>query len=97
MPDEHDRILGHRLAGELSVGVLAVVHGGGRGVTESVESAKIVPVEKGVKGPLRRGRDAGRRGDQSLGAASIVEVNGAKVFEAQSAQVGMSMIPSELT
>ncbi len=97
VPDEHNWVLGHRLASELSVGVLEVVHGGGRGVTESVESAKVVPVEDGVKGPLRRSGNLGRRGDQPLGASSIAEVNGAKVFEAQSAQVGVSMIPSELT
>ena len=63
VPDEHDRVLRHRLASEPSVGVLEVVHGGGRRVTESVESAKVIPVENGVKGPLRRGGNLGRRVD----------------------------------
>ncbi len=48
-----------RSAGELSVRVLEVIHGGGRGVAEPVESAQLIPVEDRVKGPLGRGGDPG--------------------------------------
>lgn len=49
--DEDDGVFGHGLAGEWSVGVWEVVHGGGLRIAEVVEGA------------LGRRRDPGRGGD----------------------------------
>ena len=52
VPEEDDRVRGHRLAGERSVGVMEGIPGRRRGVAASVEPAEVVPVEDGVEGPL---------------------------------------------